>query len=232
MAKPPAAGIDALEAFRGLSALGRALLGPGLRELRFARPGLVLRRGEPVSGAYVVLEGRLRVYAVSRAGVEATLYSLAPGETCVLALNCVFNDLLYPAWVQAEAGARVAVIPGSVYRLLFEREATIRNLTVQALSGAVFRLMEELEALHACTLEQRLAAFLLRRATSSGVLRMTQQEIASQLGTTREVVARALRALAVAGAVRTQRGAVTVLRATALSRAAGAATSSPTRSSS
>ena len=32
---------------------------------------------------------------------EATLYVINPHETCVLALNCIFNDLLYPAWVEA-----------------------------------------------------------------------------------------------------------------------------------
>jgi CRP/FNR family transcriptional regulator len=86
------------------------------------RSAAILHRGHPVSGAYIVLEGRLRVFSVAPNGAEATLYFVDPGEACVLALNCLFNDLLYPAWVQAETAASVAVIPGQVYRKLFESE--------------------------------------------------------------------------------------------------------------
>ena len=186
------------------------MLGPGLHYTRFDKITPVLGKGQLVSGAYVVINGRLRVYTLSPDGNEATLYWIAPGETCVLALNCIFNDLLYPAWVEAEPATTVAVIPGPLYRTLFENESVIRNLTVQALSTIVFRLMAELEQIHSCKLEQRLANFLLLHASGSGTLRMTQQEIASHLGTTREVVARLLRQFVAKKYIETKRGTVVV----------------------
>ena len=64
--------------------------------------------GHARGGAYVVLSGQLRVFTLSPDGHEATLYVIDPHETCVLALNCIFNDLLYPAWVEAGAAAGVA----------------------------------------------------------------------------------------------------------------------------
>lgn len=192
------------------------MLGPGLHYARFDKTTAVLDKGQPVSGAYVVTSGRLRVYTLSPDGNEATLYWIAPGETCVLALNCIFNDLLYPAWVEAEPATTVAVIPGPLYRTLFENEAAIRNLTVQAFSTIVFRLMAELEQVHSCKLEQRLANFLLLHASGNGTLRMTQQEIASHLGTTREVVARLLRQFVGQKYIETQRGMVVVIQPTRL----------------
>lgn len=192
------------------------MLGPGVHYARFDKTTAVLDKGQPVSGAYVVTSGRLRVYTLSPHGNEATLYWIAPGETCVLALNCIFNDLLYPAWVEAEPSTTVAVIPGPLYRTLFENEAAIRNLTVQAFSTIVFRLMAELEQVHSCKLEQRLANFLLLHASGNGTLRMTQQEIASHLGTTREVVARLLRQFVGQKYIETQRGMVVVSQPTRL----------------
>lgn len=124
---------------------------------------MALHKGQPVSGAYVVLAGRLRVFSLSPNGTEATLYFIDPGETCVLALNCLFNDLLYPAWVQAETASSIALIPGAVYRKLFERETAIQNLTVHTLSTLVFRLMSELELVHSSHHKQRLANFILMR---------------------------------------------------------------------
>ena len=89
-------------------------------------------------------------------------------------------------------------------------EAAIRDTTIKALSTLVFRLMDELEEVHTCNLEQRLARFLLNNASGDGVIRMTQQAIASHLGTTREVVARIMQSLAADGLVVTARGKVTV----------------------
>ena len=125
-------------------------------------------------------------------------------------MNCIFNDLLYPAWVEAGAATRTAVIPGTVFRALFDAEPAIRNMTVQAFSSVVFRLMSELEGIHSYKLERRLANFLILRASSEGIVRMTQQEIASHLGTTREVVARALGQLASTRHIRSGRRQIAI----------------------
>ncbi|MCU7866399.1 MAG: Crp/Fnr family transcriptional regulator, partial [Candidatus Thiodiazotropha sp. (ex Lucinoma borealis)] len=150
-------------------------------------------------------------------GSEATLYFIQPGETCVLALNCLFNDLLYPAWVETDADTSVDIIPGPLYRQLFEREASVQDLTVKALSALVFRLMNELEQVHACNLDQRLANFILSNATEEGVLKMTQQALAGHLGTTREVIARLMQGFVAEGVVSTRRGAITLTDAAKLS---------------
>jgi CRP/FNR family transcriptional regulator len=202
--------LEDFEPFASLGQDGRALLCQGQTH-RFTRATeAIVHKGQPVSGAYVVLEGRLRVFTVSPTGVEATLYTLAPGETCVLALNCVFNDLLYPAWVQAEQPSSVCVIPGAVYRRLFETEGAVRDFTVCNLAGLVYRLMTELEQVHGSHHKQRLAHFILHHASSDGVLRMTQQQVAGHIGTTREVVARLMQELVAARLVQTSRGEISI----------------------
>jgi CRP/FNR family transcriptional regulator len=203
-----AAGITDVQAFRDLSDTSQARLASGLRYLQCVKGAPILAKGQRVSGAYVVMRGRLRVFTLSPDGNEATLYTINPHETCILALNCIFNDLLYPAWVEAGSAATVAVIPGAVFRALFDAEPGIRNMTVQAFSTVVFRLMTELEEIHSYTLERRLANFLLLHASTDGKVHMTQQEIASHLGTTREVVARALGQLVAQRHIRTSRNQI------------------------
>ena len=202
--------LEQFEPFASMSETGRSQLGRGLHYNHVTDRVTILNKGQRVSGAYVVVEGGLRVYTLSPSGSEATLYLIRPGETCVLALNCIFNDLLYPAWVEALPNTRVAVIPGLLYRSLFESETGVRNLTVQAFSTIVFRLMSELEEIHSFNLEQRLANFLLLHASNEGRVRMTQQLIASHLGTTREVIARVLSGLAAGGFITTGRNLIEI----------------------
>lgn len=201
---------------RDLTPEGRALLAAGLVHKRFHKPEAVIHKGQQVSGAYLVSEGYLRVFTYTPQGSEATLYFIRPGETCVLALNCLFNDLRYPAWVECGPDTRVEVIPGALYRQLFEREAAVQDLTVKALSTLVFRLMEELEQIHACNLDQRLANFILSNASDSGELHATQQALAGHLGTTREVIARLMQGFVAEGWVETRRGLVRVTDAEGL----------------
>ena len=210
--------LDALEPFRSLSSTARRLLKASVTTKDIAPSEAILHKGQRVSGAYVVLRGRLRVFTQAPNGVEATLYFLDPGEACVLAINCLFHDLLYPAWVHAETSAEVAVIPGPVYRELFESEPAIQNLTIKALSGLVYRLMEELEQVHSNTHRERLARFMMAHASSGGLLRMTQQQIAGHLGTTREVIARLMQDFVGSGLVRSRRGLVTIRDMIALRR--------------
>jgi CRP/FNR family transcriptional regulator len=156
----------------------------------FGKGDPVIDKGDTVSGAYFVLSGALRVFTLSPDGKEATLYRMAAGDTCVLALNSLFNNILYPAWVEADEDTTVGMLPGDVYREMFGEEAVIRDITMRALSSAVFGLMSELEIRHAYTLDQRLASYLLTHADSDAVVHKTQQEIALDIGTTREVVGR------------------------------------------
>lgn len=202
--------LDELSDELELSLPGREQLRSHIRQFTFERSGPVIHKGQAVSGAYVVMQGQLRVFAYSAEGNEATLYLLRPGETCVLTLNCLFNNLRYPAWVEANAGTEVAFIPGDTYRKLFAIEPGIQDTTVKALSTLVFKLMDALEEVKTCNLEQRLARFLLNNASIDGELRITQQELANHIGTTREGIARLMQGLKGEGLVTTGRGIVSI----------------------
>ena len=210
-----------LDVFRDLSAIGQHMLECGMQLNHFDELKTIINKGNSVSGAYVVVRGRLRVYSISPGGNEATLYFINPGEVCILALNCIFNNLAYPAWVQTEPDTCVGVIPSLTYRTLFQNEPSIQNLTVHALSVLVFRLMEELEQIHSLNLNERLARFILMRSEGTGQLRMTQSELAAHLGTTREVIAKLLRKMVADKSVKTLRGSIVVERPEVLARLAG-----------
>ena len=191
-----------------LSPRGTALLERHVKLFQFRQAGPVIHKGQAVSGAYIVLEGKLRIYTYSAEGREANLYLLNPGETCVLTLNCLFNNLLYPAWVEAYRNSEVVFIPGSVYRELFSFESTIQDITVKSLSTLVFQLMDALEEMKTCNMEQRLARFILNNASTVGVLKATQQELANHIGTTREGIARIVQGFKSQGLVKTARGKI------------------------
>jgi CRP/FNR family transcriptional regulator len=216
--KKPAFELESFTAFRHLSDRGKAQLKGGLHLKDYARKTTLVEKGQVVSGAFFVAQGKLRVYTITPDGNEATLYFVRPDEFCVFTLNCIFNNLLYPAWVESETETRVAVISSQLYRSLFQQEVVIQDITVRALATIVFRLMQELELVHSYTLDKRLVNFLLLNASADCSVEMTQSEIASHLGTTREVVARTLRRFVIDNYLETSRGKITIKQAQKFAR--------------
>ncbi len=214
----PAGAMDkpAPDVFPFLADLGegaRARLNSSLRRVSCPGSTHLVSRGDEVAGAYLVERGALRIYYVSAEGREGTLYWVEPGQSCILALNCTFSRLAYPAWVESEGDTEIAIIPGEVYRELFAHEAAVQRFTFEALSGRLFELMALVEETASQGLEARISAFLLRRAKGGTEVAVTQDQIARHLATSREVVSRTLRRLSALGLITGEPGLVRLVDA-------------------
>ena len=200
--------------FSELNARGRSRLLGATRHVRLPPYAKVIERGDEVAGVYLVEAGALRIYYVSSEGREGTLYWVDPGQSCIIALNCLFARLPYPAWVETDqADTEVAIISGDVYRELYLAEPALQHFTFATLSTRLFELMTLLQETASFDLEQRVAAFLLRRSGSGHVLETTHEQVAHHLGSSREVVSRVLRNLARSGAIRLSPGFVAIVDA-------------------
>lgn len=212
----PTPTLDLFPSLADLSADSRTLLETSAKRVVCAGGTPLVARGDLVTGAYLVEKGALRVYYVSSEGREGTLYWVEPGQSCILALNCMFSRLAYPAWVESEGATEVTIVPGEVYRRLFATEPAVQSFTFDVLSGRLFELMALIEETASQGLEARVAAFLLRRSKGSTAVAVTQEQIARHLATSREVISRVLRGLVARRLVATTQGRITILDKPAL----------------
>jgi CRP/FNR family transcriptional regulator len=163
---------------------------------------------------YLVAAGALRVYALRSDGGQALLYRVKAGESCLLAANAMFSGSPYPAWVEVEsAHAKILTMPESAIRSLFETDPALRKYVLNMLSDRLFDLMTIIEELSLFPIEDRLKSYLLRRANPAGVVQMTHEEIAGDLGTAREVVSRHVTRWRQSGLLSTARGTIRLLNA-------------------
>lgn len=179
----------------------------------------IIYKGDEVGGIYLVESGCLRVYTMDMEGNESTLYKIHPGESCLLAMNCIFSKMRYPAWVSCVSPlTKVIVISGAVYRELYESESSVRNFTMEVLSHRVFNLMSALDEALSFTMEQRIASYLIRKADLTRELNVLHKDIAAELGTAREVVSRILKEMEKQGYLSLGRGTITVQSIEGLNR--------------
>jgi CRP/FNR family transcriptional regulator, anaerobic regulatory protein len=170
-----------------------------------------------------VLEGALRIYKVSEAGKEMTLYRIEQGESCILSATCILNGGNFPAIAEAEGDTQILLLPAPLLYRLVEENSECRRFIFDQYArrlDAVLTLVEEVTFHH---MDMRIAAFLLRNAIENGAtVSKTHGEIAAELGTSREVVTRILSDFEIDRMISTSRGRIAILKHAELKERAGA----------
>jgi len=198
-----------------LDAEGRALLAP-VRAAQMPRDTILFRPGDAVRGFAIVLSGRVGVYLIGPGGRDILLYDITPGQTCVQSTLGILGHEDYSAEAHCETDCELALIPRDLFQRLLSHSDPFRDFVFGAFARRLQEMMQLLEQVAFVRVEVRLASALLARADGGNVVRATHQELATQIGSAREVVSRRLDALAKRGFIRLDRGRVTLIDRAAL----------------
>lgn len=185
--------------FSGLSDAELAFLGQRTVPRRFSAGETVFAEGEPCTGLYVVESGHVRIFKSSTGGREHVLSIEGPGSS--VAELPVFDGGSYPASVTAMDDATLLFVSKQDFHSLCLAHPQVALKVLRVVGARLRRLVGIIEELSFTTVRHRLAAFLVRSAKTSGTrtaegieinLPANNQELASQIGTVRELISRNL----------------------------------------
>ena len=199
---------------------------PLIHERTFSRGQVVILEGEPCQTVYFVARGVVRAHRLSPEGREQVLAYLGPGEPFNLVPALDGGPNL--ATVDAVADTRLYTVPCERFRRIMRNHPEVALAVMERLAAEVRRLSDTVEDLALHTVRTRLARFLLAHASAELEVvdggqpprRWTQEEIATHIGTVRDVVGRALRTFADDGLIRRERGRLVVTDRAGLEREA------------
>lgn len=201
-------------------------LEPAARERLVVARAVELKRGQKVfepgqaCGAFlVVTAGTVKVSTVTSTGRELLLYRVGEGETCVLTTACLLAGADYDAEGVTESDVEAIAIPKALFEDLMAMSPAFRSFVFSSYGVRLRDLIGLVQDVSQRQLDRRLARFLVDRAAAP--LTMTQQEIAAELGTAREVVSRLLKQFAADGLVQIERKSIVVAAPERLARLAG-----------
>lgn len=174
---------------------------------------VVFREGGECHNYLLVLDGAVRVQKVSETGREIVLYRVESGESCILTTTCLLSQETYDAEGIAETPVRAVVLPRSVFEDLLARSAVFRHFVFASYAVRLSDLMLLIEEVAFGRIDVRLADCLMDRRGNDGAVHGTHQDLATELGTAREVVSRQLKEFERRGWVALRRGRVDILAA-------------------
>lgn len=174
------------------------------------RGTVLFRPGDEPGGFLLVTDGVIDVYLVGRSGREMLLYEVGSGQTCIQTTLCLLGRQPYSGEAVARTDAGFVMVPKAAFAELLAGSEAFRSFVFGAFGNRLKEVMALLEKVAFVRVEARLADEILRRADGNGVAAATHQELATAIGSVREVVSRRLEALEKAGLVRLERGRVAI----------------------
>lgn len=156
---------------------------------------VMLCKGDPCQNFLLISEGSLRVHEVSENGREILLYRVKPGDICVLALTSMVDDVPYGAEAITETPVTGLSLSQEQFQTALAGSPGFRNFVLSTLARRLRDVMGLVEEIAFKRLDSRLACTLyqLFDQNDSGRLNVTHQELAKELGTSREVMSRLLK---------------------------------------
>ena len=123
------------------------------------------------------------------------------------------KSIQFDVTVSAEKDTDAWIVPIGVYQRLMENSAVIANYTNEIMASRFTDVMWLVEQIMWKSFDKRLADFLAEECIieETDILRITHEQIASHLGTAREVVTRMLRYFQSEGIVKLMRGSIRII---------------------
>ncbi len=204
----PVAALHAQPYFKALDEDELKQLARTLIEKNYDKDEVVFLEGEECRGLYIVRQGSIKVYKLSPEGREQILtYTQAGGSFNEVA---VFDGGPNPANVSAVEPTTLWIVPRVAILDLIERRPEVAIAIIQNLGTRLRHLVGLVEDLSLRQVTARLAKLLLETASGPGRT-LTQQEMAAQLGTVREMVGRSLRTLESRGFIKIEHGKIVIM---------------------
>ena len=165
------------------------------------------------TGLLIVKSGTLRVCLISDEGREITLYRVKGGEVCVMSASCILSHISFVVNIYAESNCELISISADVLSKIMRHNVSVECFTYKKASERLSDVMWVLQQRLFMRLDRRLASFLLTEAESknSDRVRMTHEQIAAEVGSSREVVTRMLKNFADDGMTELLRGEVRII---------------------
>lgn len=197
--------------FKGTASLPRDVrdrLLENARTIRYSMGKSVFGPANIPDSLMFLVEGTIRVSQTSDNGRDIVLYRVEAGESCVLTTACMLAEEAYNAEGIAETDVISVVLPRFAFDRLVAEEPSFRSFVFAAYSRRLIDLLRVVDDVAFGRIDVRLAERLLALARDYKEISATHQQLASELGTAREVISRVLQDFSKRGLISQTRGRI------------------------
>ncbi len=172
---------------------------------------VILRQGEYVKVIPLLVSGLAKVFKEEpKNGNEVLLYYIKPGESCVMSLTTLIRNCESQVKAVIVEDAQIVLIPADKVIVVARKHPKWNEFVYELFHGKFEELLNVIEILTFSHKDIRLLEYLKKEVQikNSTILKSTHQEIADDLGSSREVISRLLKKLEHEGKLNLSKGSI------------------------
>lgn len=161
----------------------------------FQAGDVIVRTGQHLTSAMVVLRGAIKIYREGEEGGEFFLYYLQSGQACAMSMSCLRHQEQSQVMGMAVEDSEVLMIPMAKVNQWVREYKSWQEFVINTYRNRFEEVLEVLDNISFRGMDERLEFFLKRESqkAKSNILHVSHQSIANDLNTSREVISRLLK---------------------------------------
>ncbi len=205
--------LNTIALFAGLTDVEMKAVSSTVVTRKFPKNTLVICEGDSSDSLYVVLSGKVKVFLSDEDGKEVTLNMQGEGE--YFGELAILDEAPRSASVMTVEETKLAVLSKLAFDKCMEQHPSIALTVMRGMARRLRDLTENVRSLALMDVYGRVARLLLEMSEDAGgqqviSQRLTQRDIASMVGASREMVSRILRDLSIGGYISIKNKIITI----------------------
>lgn len=155
---------------------------------------ILLRVGQTIRSTMLILDGLVKLYREDDEGKEFFIYDLDAGQACSLSMVCAAKHETSEVLAKALTDSTVLTIPLEFMDRWMTRYKSWYQFVITSYRDRFQELLKTIDAIAFNSMDERLEFYLKNQVKKMGKnLKITHQEIANDLNSSREVISRLLK---------------------------------------
>lgn len=173
---------------------------------------VIIDFGSYIKFTPLLLKGVIKIVREDKKGNELFMYYLNPGDTCAVSLTCCMSEQKSEIRAIAEEDVELLAIPANLMDAWMFHFLDWKNFIMNTYRKRFDELLKTIDEIAFNKMDVRLKNYLKKKAlvTGKNKITSTHQEIATDLGTSREVISRLLKQLEKKGGIELGRNTIDV----------------------
>ena len=160
----------------------------------------LLKVGQTIRSTMLILEGLVKLYREDNEGKEFFIYHLDAGQACSLSMVCAAKQETSEVLAKALTDATVLAIPLEYMDQWMSKYKSWYQFVITSYRNRFEELLKTIDAIAFTNMDERLEYYLKKQVEKLGNnLKITHQEIANDLNSSREVISRLLKKMETKG---------------------------------
>jgi CRP/FNR family transcriptional regulator, anaerobic regulatory protein len=169
----------------------------------------MLRVGQTIRSIMLILDGIVKLYREDDEGNEFFIYQLKAGQACSLSMVCAAKYETSEVLAKALTDATVLSIPFEYMEKWMSKYKSWYQFVIAQYRTRFEELLKTIDAIAFANMDERLENYIEKQAATLGNhLKMTHQDIANDLNSSREVISRLLKKMEAKGWVQIHRNSI------------------------